>query len=329
MVLKENNNDKCTWDFRGDEVTCPIVNFALCHDCPMCIDLKLEGKASDKKTHSVEVRCERELKNKKLNLIVPTLGKRIKELKRLIESIEKQEIRNYYSVTVLVISQNNHKKVNKILNNVPSPQLDIIHQRINEKGISIAKNKGLELIGKGIVGFPDDDAWLPKGSINTILDHFNEYDEEISCFQYYDPNKEKGKDYPKESKSLDSTDIMSVSGIEIFANMNKIDLPKFHENFGLGSENPIGGELLWLKTALENDYSINYHPKRVFYHPYKEESKLNEKRYKSKLVMFQEAYGMSRGFVYFIALTILKYNKIESLKEGFVENIKKSWKWYR
>lgn len=59
-MLKEVNDDKCPWNFRGDDVGNPVVSFALCHDCPMCIELKMKGKASDKETHTVEVLCEKE-----------------------------------------------------------------------------------------------------------------------------------------------------------------------------------------------------------------------------------------------------------------------------
>ncbi len=57
MVLKEKNEDKCPWDFRGDEVTNPTVNFAICNDCPFLIEMRFFGEASDEKTHSVIVKC--------------------------------------------------------------------------------------------------------------------------------------------------------------------------------------------------------------------------------------------------------------------------------
>ncbi len=61
MTLKQGEGDKCPWlDFRGEEVGNPVVNFAMCYDCPKLIEMTFYGEASDNKTHNVEIICKEE-----------------------------------------------------------------------------------------------------------------------------------------------------------------------------------------------------------------------------------------------------------------------------
>ena len=104
--------------------------------------------------------------NLKFSLIMATLG-RSDEIVRLFDSFVAQTYQNF---EVIVIDQNDDDRVVRIVTAF-SDRLDIKYLR-SEKGLSRARNVGLEHVGGELVAFPDDDCWYAPHTLEYIVTRF-------------------------------------------------------------------------------------------------------------------------------------------------------------
>ena len=77
--------------------------------------------------------------NMKISVLVPTLGTREKEIRRLLETLEKQ---SYKDFEIIFVTQDNHEIVKDII--CKYSNLDIKQIEMSVKGLSRARNRGLE-----------------------------------------------------------------------------------------------------------------------------------------------------------------------------------------
>ena len=75
-----------------------------------------------------------------ISLLVPTLGKREQELRRLFDSLERQ---TYKDFEVVIVSQGNHDFVESC---VASYDFKHKHIKSDTLGLSVARNVGLKYI---------------------------------------------------------------------------------------------------------------------------------------------------------------------------------------
>lgn len=256
-----------------------------------------------------------------ISIIIPTLGSRELELKRLLLSIEQQ---TYQQFEIIVVSQGNHDHVEELINS--SLLKDKIKQiKLTRKGLSHSRNEGLKHVSGEIITFSDDDCWYPKDSFENIKQYFEENKQNGICtFQIYDPDSENYyKDYSdKAEENVSFRGLFRKSSIELFLNLKvvkKADL-KFDESFGLGAKYPSGEENIFLIDLLKKGYKISYVPKIVVYHPKKESTEfLSAQQFIGKGPMFKRIYNTPLAFLYFIAFFIKKFNMLE---KPFVNLIK-------
>ena len=97
----------------------------------------------------------------KISVLVPTLGERTKEIERLLKSLLNQTYKNF---EIIIITQGNHDTIKKIINKYK--KLNIIHIVMNTKGLSKARNEGLNAATGEIIVLSDDDCWYPKESFD-------------------------------------------------------------------------------------------------------------------------------------------------------------------
>ena len=120
-----------------------------------------------------------------LSILLPTLGARIDELKRLFISLENQ---NNKSFELIIVSQGNHKIIEELLREFSFKYKQI---KIDKKGLSLARNIGMKYVSGNYVVLADDDAWYAEDSINKIIKEMKSNDEEIICFKIFDPISNK------------------------------------------------------------------------------------------------------------------------------------------
>ncbi|PGO26565.1 hypothetical protein CN984_17195 [Bacillus cereus] len=173
------------------------------------------------------------------SIVVPTLGEKTNDLRRLFDSLRKQD---GVEKEIVLVVQDNYEQVEKI--SMEYEDLDINIFNVDFRGLSKARNYALKHIKGDYIVFSDDDCWYPD---NVFFDI-----EKILCgtavglVRIYDPNKKEFyKNYKiSAQKNIKFLDIFKVSSIEIFINtkfVKKEDI-YFDERLGLGAKFSSGEE---------------------------------------------------------------------------------------
>lgn len=247
----------------------------------------------------------------KVSLLLPTLGGREKELIRLFNSLEVQTNKNF---ELIVISQGNHEFIEKELEKY---NFEYKQVKIETRGLSHARNVGMKYVKGDYLVLADDDAWYPHNAIQDIIISFKQCNEEVICFQIYDPIIEKYyKDYSKHKENVGNLQGLKKSSIEICININKInnEIIRFDETFGLGTDNPSGEENLLLKRIYKNGYKIKYIKHVIVYHQKKQIVSIDDKFIKTKARLFKKLFGNMCGATLINGLLIKNLRKIEGNK---------------
>lgn len=127
-----------------------------------------------------------------ISIIIPTLGTREAELRRLFQSMEEQTEQRFEAV---VVSQANHETVARLLEGV---SFCYQHIRLERRGLSHARNIGATYINGELVTFSDDDCWYEPDAFAEAWQFFRSNPKTgLVCFQIFDPVSEQFyKRYP-------------------------------------------------------------------------------------------------------------------------------------
>ncbi len=99
----------------------------------------------------------------RFSLIVATVD-RVGELEKLLHSIARQQRDD---LEVIIVDQNADDRLHSIVAGHASC-FPIQHLKLSQRSVSIARNKGIAAAKGEILGFPDDDAWMPDGMLGRI-----------------------------------------------------------------------------------------------------------------------------------------------------------------
>lgn len=257
----------------------------------------------------------------KISVLVPTLGTREMEIRRLLESLEKQ---SYKDFEIIFVTQDNHEVVKDII--CTYSNLSIKQIEMNVKGLSRARNRGLEYATGEIVILSDDDCWYPVDAFENILNTFKKRASvKIVLSQIFDPEKNISyKNYSSnEGYVKNKLQLMSKSSIEITFKKDLLRNKNFDEHLGLGSEFVCGEEVDFLLNNYEKK-AIFYVPEITVYH------KKKDCRSSNKQIIAKGAiYG--KNFNIFICLLVLfrdliikKENNFKFFFEGYNEYFKRA-----
>ncbi len=103
----------------------------------------------------------------KFSLIVATY-RRVDDVRILLESIRAQ---NRPDAEIIIVDQNEDDRLHTIVQSFV-PVLDITHVRLQQRGLSLARNVGIARAGGDILGFPDDDCIYPPGVLDYVAERF-------------------------------------------------------------------------------------------------------------------------------------------------------------
>lgn len=256
-----------------------------------------------------------------LSIILPTLGNRIDELKRLFTSLENQKNKSF---ELIIVSQGNHNIIENLLKNFTFKYNQI---KIDKKGLSLSRNVAMNYINGNYVILSDDDAWYSEDSINTIITEMKKNNEEIICFKIFDPISNKYyKNYSKHKTKVGTIQILKKSSIEICFNLKKLNKSKiiFNEQFGLGSKFQSGEENLILNDLKKLGYKIKFVDKTVVYHEIKKNTIIDEKFIKAKAEILKIILGRLKAYIYLNLILIKNFKKIKEIKKtkAFINAIK-------
>ncbi len=247
-----------------------------------------------------------------LAIIVPTLGNRIDELKRLFDSLEKQSNSNF---EVILSVQGNHDTIRVLVDKYNMP---VKICNLYAKGLSYARNKAIKLIDSNatLVTFSDDDCWYPAYAVECALINFNNENCSI-CYKIHDPIINAPYTIVEKNK-LNLRDSLKVSSIEIFISKNIIDSGiTFDERFGLGTKYPSGEENIFLFDIIKSQYNIKYFPEVIVYH-LKPQWTNKEYIFKGKGALFAKLYNRYIALIFIIIYALKKSEYSSNIKSDFM-----------
>jgi len=99
----------------------------------------------------------------RFSLVVPTLG-RTTEVAEVFASFVDQ---NRSDIEIIVVDQNDDDRLVPMVEAL-ARNLPVVHVRLKEKSLSMARNAGVDHATGEIIAFPDDDCWYPSDLLNRV-----------------------------------------------------------------------------------------------------------------------------------------------------------------
>lgn len=256
----------------------------------------------------------------KFSLIIPTLGERPMELNRLLQSLQRQQFKDF---EIIVVSQDNHETVSRILQEFPDIQSE--HLTMDVKGLSKARNKGLKFVKGEIVILSDDDCWYPDNGLKIISDAFlSEPKIDVLLTQILDPDSgQLYKNYSDQPQWITSKlNLMSRSSIEIAFRIKEMTQPFFDELFGIGSIYACGEEVDFLLQNYKSN-SIYYLPEITVFHKRKNKGS-SEAQIVAKGAVYAKNYPAYISLAVLARDLLLKHeNNFRTFFKGYYEYSKR------
>ena len=101
----------------------------------------------------------------RFSLILATVGRTV-ELARLFESLSVQTCRDF---EVIVVDQNDDRRLAPVLDRARSLGLDICAQQLQPPNLAAARNAGIAAARGDWICFPDDDCWYESEALANVL----------------------------------------------------------------------------------------------------------------------------------------------------------------
>jgi glycosyltransferase involved in cell wall biosynthesis len=204
----------------------------------------------------------------KFSLILATLG-RTTDLARFLRHLERQTYRNF---ELIIVDQNSDAILDPIIGEYQE-RSPLLHLR-SERGLSRARNVGLDHFSGDVVAFPDDDCWYAPDTLERIARAFFE-NSNCDGFTGRGVDDSRPPDYMLFSRQSGWVDKRNVwrRGISysIFLQAKVIrSVGPFDESLGVGSQNGklSGEETDYLIRAIESGFRIYYCAGLCIFHPY-------------------------------------------------------------
>lgn len=223
--------------------------------------------------------------NYKISLVMATINRKI-EVKEMLQSLSKQVYTNF---EVIIVDQNKENILKEIIKDFSD--LDIKHIKINKKGLSLARNIGLNYVSGDIIGFPDDDCQYKKETLYEVNKFFNENTKigAVTGTVIRDMEEKAGNRVVFVNKYNIWKRGISFT---MFFRKNVIDkVGNFDEVLGVGSGTPFGSgeETDYMLRIIKNKILLCNTNRILVYHP--------EEKWDNKDI-YKKVYSYSRGYMY-------------------------------
>ncbi len=200
------------------------------------------------------------------SLILATVG-RTEDPGRLLASLDGQSHRSF---ELIVVDQNPDDRLAPVLEPYKS-KFPILHLRSKLKGVSRARNLGLDHATGAVVSFPDDDCLYPRSLLADVARFFEEHPEKdgLTGRSTNSAGEDSNGRYDKRGGPVRKPNVWT-RGIEysIFLRAGSVGNLRFDEAIGPGPNTSWGcGEGTdYLLRLLQRGASIHYDPARIVFH---------------------------------------------------------------
>jgi glycosyltransferase involved in cell wall biosynthesis len=243
----------------------------------------------------------------KFSLIVATLGRSV-ELDRLLKSLAGQTHKDF---EVIVVDQNDDDRARKAVVQY-TDRLEIVHLT-SAKGLSRARNVGLEHITGDIVAFPDDDCWYAEGTLETVAKQISaDENDGITGRSVDEHGRESQGRWTAKPVRINKYNVwVCATSYTIFLRRSIVkEVGGFDESLGVGSGTKWGAgeEVNFLLQALRCGGVIQYCPSLCVRHP-EPVAQLDARSFE-RTRLYNRGYGrvlsLNRFPFYFVCYTILR-----------------------
>ncbi|MBV6644176.1 MAG: glycosyltransferase family 2 protein [Cyclobacteriaceae bacterium] len=227
----------------------------------------------------------------KFSLVVCTIGRK-EPLVKLFESLKNQTLKDF---EVILVDQNEPDFLDEIVQEFQN-SFELKHL-FSEKGLSRARNKGLENAVGEIFAFPDDDCWYERDLLERIWMFFEREGDVDGVTSHT-----IGEDGKQSVQRFDLTDskltIYNVwekaNSTTIFVRSGGFDSFMFDEKLGVGSGTKWGAgeDIDFLIRLIRNGANLRFDIKFYVYHPHVEAYVDPD-----KLLSRNKAYSLGAGYV--------------------------------
>jgi glycosyltransferase involved in cell wall biosynthesis len=197
------------------------------------------------------------------DLVVATVG-RSGRLGRLLDSLERQTHR---ALRVILVDQNPDDRLLAVL---AGREIDVLRVR-SARGLSRARNAGLEHVGGDVVAFPDDDCVYPDDLLERVARRFAD-DTGLDGLtgRATDSSGRSSPSWKQDAARLTEANLWNRAiSFTIFMRRDLVErVGRFDERLGLGSSEPwsSGEEMDYLVRAVRAGARIEYDPSLVVLH---------------------------------------------------------------
>lgn len=202
----------------------------------------------------------------RFSLVLGTMG-RTTELERFLRSLANQTYREF---ELIVVDQNPDGRLEPIL--APyAKRYQVVHLR-SERGLSRAKNAGVDRASGDIVGFPDDDCQFPEDLLLRVARFFEDHPEEEGLTgRAIDENGEDiNPGFDRRAGKIDRFNVWRRGiAFNVFVRRRSAREARFDEQMGPGAGTAwgAGDETDYLLQLLERGRSLFYDPSLAVVHP--------------------------------------------------------------
>ncbi len=211
-------------------------------------------------------------KKVKFSLVVPTLG-RTEELNSFLFSLKEQTYNNF---EIILVDQNDDNRVENIVENLKdnADRNRLIYIKELKRGISRARNAGLQKVTGDIVAFPDDDCEYPGDLLFNVQRKFAQH-KNADMISGICRDKKTGEPSclrwpPKNLKIKKSNILRSFVSCSIFIKSKALQKELFDEDLGVGSTFGAAEETDYVYRLISRGLKGYYFPEIFVYHPEKE-----------------------------------------------------------
>ncbi len=198
------------------------------------------------------------------DLVVATVG-RVAELDRLFASLDRQTHRRF---RVVLVDQNEDDRVEAAL--AAHSGLDLVHVR-SERGLSRARNRGLEELRADLVAFPDDDCAYTEDLLERVARRFGA-DTGLDGLSGRSVGRDGGSSasWEQDAAILTGDNLWNrLNAGAIFLRSSLVaTVGSFDVRLGLGSGTPwsAGEEIDFVVRAVRGGARIAYEPELIVIH---------------------------------------------------------------
>jgi glycosyltransferase involved in cell wall biosynthesis len=217
------------------------------------------------------------------SLILATVG-RVEELAKFLQHLDLQTYRNF---ELIIVDQNPGAILDPLIRQYQD-KFPLLHVR-SERGLSRARNVGLQQVSGDIVAFPDDDGWYPADLLQKVVSFFQQnLSIDGVTGRCVDGSGDDSSRFDRHSGWINRFNVWTRSNSHTIFLRREVSrlIGPFDERLGVGAKTPYwsGEETDYLLRALAYGHRLFYESSLLVYHP--------------RLIRLMDARECARGRAY-------------------------------